>query len=105
MAAAISRTPMDSLSLIADDHDFISRRHVEPRHVDRRHVHADRADNRGAAASDQHPAVPGQAAIEAVGVAGGHDGDRHRTIDAAMQTVADPLAGPDPLHVHDTGME
>ena len=68
----------DLVALRADDHDLVARRHVEAGDVGHQHVHAHRADDRRAAAADQHGAAAGEPQVEAVGVAGRHDRDRRR---------------------------
>ena len=90
--AAISRTSMRSSPCDADDHDLVARRDVQAGDVGDQHVHADRADDRRAAAADQHRAAAGEAQIEAVRVAGRHDRDRRRPIGGEPRAVADDLA-------------
>ena len=88
-SAAISRTSIAIVALRAEDHDLVARRHVEAGDVDHQHVHAHRADDRRAAAANQHGAAAGEPQVEAVGVAGRHDGDRRRPLGGEARAVAD----------------
>ena len=76
--AAISRMPISSPPCSPTITTSSPGRHVHPGHVDHRHVHAHRADDGYAFSAYQHERAAGHAAIEAVGVAGGDDGDRAR---------------------------
>ena len=95
--AATSRTPIDSSPCVTDDDDLIARRDVGAGHVDHRHVHAHRADDGHAAAANEHEAAAGEAEVEAVGVAGGHDGKRPRLGHRRLDAVAGALARPKPF--------
>ena len=83
----------DSSPCCADDDDLVARCNVDAGHVDHGHVHADRADDRRAAAADQHVPRPGEPQIEAVRVAGRHDGDRRATVADECSAVAGAFAG------------
>ena len=65
---------------------------VEAGDVGHQHVHAHRADDRRAAAANQHRAAAGEPQIEAVGVAGRHDRDRRRPLGGEPRAVADAFA-------------
>ena len=103
--AAISRTPIEASACVTDDDDLIARRDVGAGHVDHRHVHAHRADDGHAAAADEHVAAAGEPEVEAVRVAGGHDGDRPRLGHRRRDAVADALAGAQALHRDDPAVE
>ena len=101
IVAAISRTSMRSSPCDADDHDFVAGRDVQAGDVGHQHVHAHRADDRRAAAADQHRAAAREPQVEAVGVAGRNDGDRRRPLGREPHAVADALAGAHALHRDD----
>ena len=99
--AAISRASIvchDSAALRPEQHHLVAGRHaVDAGDVDGQHVHADRADDRRAPAAHQHGAAAFEPAVEAVGVAGGHDGQRlgqRRRRGARRSRRASPVRAP-----------
>src|SRR6266508_6213749 len=91
--------------LFPDDDDFVTGSNVGAGDVDHRHVHADRAHDRGTAATDEHEAAPCEAAIEAVRVTRRNDGDRRRPIHDGLQAVSRAFARAQSFDMHDTAME
>ena len=89
MAAAISRASICCQRLVAlpaEEHDLVARLHVaEVGDVDGDHVHRHGADDRHAPAANQHVAAAAQPRVEAVGVAGRHDGDGPRRVGLKRQ--------------------
>jgi len=65
--------------------------------VDHELIHAHPADDRCLLPVDQHEAVVGQPAVEAVGIAGGHRGHGHGMGGRVRASVADRLVGLDDL--------
>src|SRR5947207_13949028 len=92
------------VALRADDHDFIARRHLQPRYIDHRHIHAHAADDGYALSAYEHHGPAGHAPIEAVGVAGGDDRDGARPVAHGVQAVAGALARARALGVPDTAV-
>ncbi len=89
------------LALRAEEDDFIAG--IDDVHVgdvDGQHVHAHRADDRRAAAADQHPPAAFEPSIEAVGISGRHDRERRRARGAEASAVADTLTLADALDRH-----
>ena len=78
---------------------------VDPGHVDRHHVHRHGADDRRAPPADEHGAAAAEPAVEAVGVAGGHDRDPARRLGPEPRAVPDALAGAQALHGDDAARE
>ena len=106
MVAAISRTSSAIVALRSEDDDLVARKHVLPRDVDGQHVHADRSDDRRAAAANQDRAAAGEPQVEAVGVPGGDDRDRRRTRSARKsRAVAADLARPHAFDGHDAAVQ
>src|SRR6202011_644910 len=85
-------------ALLADDHHFVARFHLHVRHIHHDHVHRHRAHNRRAAAANQHRAAAGEAPVEAVRVARGHDRDASRLERRPVGAVSHNLTLPDPFH-------
>ena len=63
----------------------------------------DGADHARAAAADEGHAAALEPRVEAVGVAGGHDGDPRRPFGDEARPIADDLAGADVLHGNERG--
>ena len=59
------------VALLADDDDLVARLHLDAGDVDHHHVHGHGADDRRAAAANQHAAAAGEAQVDAISVPGG----------------------------------
>ena len=99
----LGRDPL--VALPAEQHDLVAALHRVVAAVDHQLVHRDGADDRPAAAADQHVAVRRQAAAHAVGVAQRHGRDVGVGGELVAQPVGQPVAGGQPLDERHPGLQ
>ena len=90
----------------AEDDDRIAFARVGVGHVDHAEIHADVAHGGAAVMADEHlPDAVAKAAVHAVGVTDGDDGDARGAGDVGAAAVTDGVASGDVLDLQDGGAE